>query len=73
MKIQAYTKFQVIALLNQLMVFSSANNNQGLSAVPGRNFGEKIDNILLAFEEWAGNEPLQKDFSFPSYLGMRFK
>lgn len=73
MKIQAYTKSQMTALLNHLMVFSSANNNQGLTAVPGRNFEEKTDNILLAFEEWAGNKPLQEDFRFPYYLGERFK
>jgi hypothetical protein len=42
-------------------------------SVPGRNFEEKIDNILLAFEEWSGNKPLQEDFRFPYYLGERFK
>ncbi len=71
MKIQAYTKNQVKALLNHLMVFSSANNNQGLIAISGKNFGEKTEVILKAFEEWTDDNTFSQ-VTFQEFLG-RYK
>lgn len=70
MKLQAYSAGQVKALLTHLMVFSSANNNQGLSEIKGTTFEEKINTIMERWEEWIDTPELQST-KFPTYLGWK--
>jgi hypothetical protein len=44
-----FTDLQIIALLNQVQVFSNANNNQGLLTVTGDNYGERAAHILNCY------------------------
>jgi len=45
-----YTREEVEQILVSMFVYSSANFNQGLLSVDGRNFGEQATTVIEAYE-----------------------
>jgi hypothetical protein len=49
-----FTREEVTNILVSALMFSSANNNQGLSKVKGETFGEQAETIIKANEAIEG-------------------
>lgn len=47
---KTYTVEDVQKILVASIMFSNSNNNQGLSLVKGKNFGEKAQTIINAYD-----------------------
>lgn len=50
MKKKTFTRKEVENMLVSVLLFSSANKNQGLKSVKGENFGEQAKTIISAYE-----------------------
>jgi len=47
-----FTRQEVINILVSTLLFSGANNNQGLAKISGKNFGEQAETIINANEKY---------------------
>lgn len=47
---KTYTELDVQRLLLAAIIFSGANDNQGLKAVKGDNYGAKAERLMEAFD-----------------------
>ena len=50
----SFTREEVVNILVSTLLFSSSNNNQGLSSVKGNNYGEQAETIIKANESVKG-------------------
>jgi len=50
MKKEDFTREEVVTMLVSVFVFASANNNQGVSSIKGRNYGEMAETVITANE-----------------------
>ena len=57
--LEAYSRQQVKQLIIGLLMFSNANDNQGLTKIIGLTFGEKADSIINALNYKLTRESLQ--------------
>ncbi len=49
-KKKTFTRKEVTSILLSVLVYSGANNNQGLSTVSGDNYGQQAEQIIQANE-----------------------